>query len=132
MNESLLQAAALTLAYDDREVVHDLDLVVPRGQITAVVGANGCGKSTLLRALARLMRPRAGSVLLDGRVDRRAVHEGTSPSGSAILPQSPLAPDGLAVEDLVARGRYPHQTLFQPLVGSRTRPPSRRRSTRRR
>ncbi len=111
MNEPLLQATGLTLAYDEREVVHDLDLVVPSGQITAVVGANGCGKSTLLRALARLMRPRGGSVLLDGRsiaeLSTKAVAKRLG-----ILPQSPLAPDGLAVEDLVARGRYPHQSLF--------------------
>jgi iron complex transport system ATP-binding protein len=111
MNETLLQAAALTLAYDDREVVHDLDLVVPSGQITAVVGANGCGKSTLLRALARLMRPRAGSVLLDGRAIAELSTKAVA-KRLAILPQSPLAPDGLAVEDLVARGRYPHQSLF--------------------
>ncbi len=111
MNESLLQAADVTLAYDEREVVHNLDLVVPRGQITAVVGANGCGKSTLLRALARLMRPRGGSVLLDGRsIAELSTKDVAKRLG--ILPQSPLAPDGLAVEDLVARGRYPHQTLF--------------------
>jgi len=112
MNEPLLQAAALTLAYDDREVVHDLDLVVPSGRITAVVGANGCGKSTLLRALARLMRPRTGSVLLDGRAIAELSTKAVA-KRLAILPQSPLAPDGLAVEDLVARGRYPHQSLFQ-------------------
>lgn len=111
-DEPLLQAAALTLAYNERNVVRDLDLVVPRGLITAVVGANGCGKSTLLRALARLMRPRAGCVLLDGRsIAELSTREVAKRLG--ILPQSPLAPDGLAVEDLVARGRYPHQTLFR-------------------
>jgi len=112
MSEPLLQAAAVTLAYDEREVVRELDLVVPHGQITAVVGANGCGKSTLLRALARLMRPRAGCVLLDGR-SIAALSTKDVAKRLAILPQSPLAPDGLAVEDLVARGRYPHQTLFR-------------------
>ncbi|MDP2711504.1 MAG: ABC transporter ATP-binding protein [Solirubrobacteraceae bacterium] len=112
MTEPLLQTAAVTLAYDERVVVHELDLVIPQGMVTAVVGANGCGKSTLLRALARLMRPRGGSVLLDG------ASIATLPSREiakrlGILPQSPLAPDGLAVEDLVGRGRYPHQTLFR-------------------
>jgi iron complex transport system ATP-binding protein len=111
MNQPLLRAAAVTLAYDEREVVHGLTLDVPPGRVTAVVGANGCGKSTLLRALARLMTPRAGSVLLDGRsIAELSTKDVAKRLG--ILPQSPLAPDGLAVEDLVARGRYPHQTLF--------------------
>jgi len=107
-----LRADALTLAYDELEVVRDLELDVPRGQITAVVGANGCGKSTLLRALARLMRPRAGSVLLDGEsIAGLPTKEVALRLG--ILPQSPVAPEGIAVEDLVARGRYPHQKLFR-------------------
>ena len=71
---SVLRAEGLELAYEDRIVVSGLDVEIPRGRLTAVVGANGCGKSTLLRALARLLRPRAGSVLLDGRSDRRARH----------------------------------------------------------
>jgi iron-siderophore transport system ATP-binding protein len=108
----LLRAAGLTLAYDDREVVRRLDLTVPRGRITAVVGANGSGKSTLLRALARLMTPRAGTVLLDGRgIAELPTREVARRLG--LLPQSPIAPDGLVVEDLVRRGRYPHQRLFR-------------------
>ncbi|MQA74230.1 MAG: ATP-binding cassette domain-containing protein [Solirubrobacterales bacterium] len=108
----LLRASRLTLAYDGAEVVRDLELAVPRGRITAVVGANGSGKSTLLRALARLLRPRAGAVLLDGEaLDRLATKEVAKRLG--ILPQSPIAPDGIVVEDLVARGRYPHQRLFR-------------------
>ena len=107
-----LRADAVTLAYDEHAVVHDLELDVPPGQITAVVGANGCGKSTLLRALARLMRPRAGSVLLDGAsIARLPTKEVAQRLG--ILPQSPVAPEGIVVEDLVARGRYPHQKLFR-------------------
>jgi iron complex transport system ATP-binding protein len=112
MSEPLLRAAAVSLAYDQHEVVHDLDLVVPPGMITAVVGANGCGKSTLLRALARLIRPRHGAVLLDGEsIVKLPSKEVAKRLG--ILPQSPQAPDGLAVEDLVSRGRYPHQSLFR-------------------
>jgi iron complex transport system ATP-binding protein len=107
-----LRADAVTLAYDAHEVVHDLTLDVPPGQITAVVGANGCGKSTLLRALARLMAPRAGSVLLDGTsIAGLPTKEVALRLG--ILPQSPVAPEGIVVEDLVARGRYPHQKLFR-------------------
>ena len=112
MTEPLLRADRLTLAYDDRAVVHELDLVIPRGCVTAVVGANGCGKSTLMRALARLLGPRAGAVLLEGQAIRRLPTKEVA-RRLGLLPQSPVAPDGLTVEDLVARGRYPHQGLFR-------------------
>jgi iron complex transport system ATP-binding protein len=87
-------------------------VLIPPERITAVVGANGCGKSTLLRALARLIKPRRGTVLLDGR----AIGELSSREVArrlGMLPQSPVAPAGLTVEDVVARGRYPHQGLFR-------------------
>ncbi|WP_416070102.1 ABC transporter ATP-binding protein [Streptomyces scabiei] len=107
-----LRAEGLRLAYDDRIVVDGLDLVVPTGRVTAIVGANACGKSTLLRALARLLTPKAGAVHLDGR----AVH--TIPTRTlaqklGILPQTPVAPEGLTVVDLVGRGRTPHQTWWR-------------------
>ncbi|MEU8789127.1 ABC transporter ATP-binding protein [Streptomyces sp. NPDC048643] len=107
-----LRATGLRLAYDGRAVVDGLDLVVPPGRITAIVGANACGKSTLLRALARLMAPRAGTVELDGR----ALHSMPSRELAqrlGILPQSPVAPEGLTVIDLVNRGRSPHQTWWR-------------------
>jgi iron complex transport system ATP-binding protein len=106
-----LRAENLTLAYDKVPVVEGLDLEVLAGKVTAVVGANACGKSTLLRGLARLLKPRGGSVLLDGesisRMPTRAVARRIG-----LLPQAPVAPDGLTVEDLVGRGRYPHQGLL--------------------
>ncbi|MFD0523158.1 ABC transporter ATP-binding protein [Paractinoplanes durhamensis] len=93
-------------------VVDGLDLNIPHGAVTAVVGPNGCGKSTLLRALGRLLKPRAGEVLLDGhRIDRMPTREVARIIG--MLPQSPVAPDGLTVADLVMRGRHPHQTWFR-------------------
>jgi iron complex transport system ATP-binding protein len=112
MSEAPLRAEGLTVGYDGANVIERLDLEIPNERITAVVGANGCGKSTLLRALARLIRPRRGTVLLDGRAIREL------PSREVVrqlgmLPQSPVAPDALTVEDLVARGRYPHQGLFR-------------------
>ncbi len=112
MTSPLLRAADLTLAYEQREVVHHLALTIPRGQITAIVGANACGKSTLLRALARLLKPRRGAVLLDG-ADIRSLSTRDVASRLGILPQGPVAPEGLSVANLVARGRYPHQRLFR-------------------
>lgn len=110
---SRLRAVDLTLGYDGADpVVRDLHLDIPDGRITVIVGPNACGKSTLLRALARLLRPAAGTVYLDGReIQRRPTKEVARELG--LLPQAPTAPDGLTVEDLVARGRFPHQGLFQ-------------------
>jgi len=106
-----LSAEAVTLAYGDRIVVEELSLTLTPGSITAIVGANGCGKSTLLRALARLIRPRAGQIVLDGApVAARPTKEIARTLG--LLPQSPVAPEGIAVADLVGRGRHPHQKLL--------------------
>lgn len=102
-----LSAADLCLGYADRPVLRDLDLVVPDGKITVIVGANGCGKSTLLRGLGRLLKPAAGSVLLDGHsIHHRSSRDVARTLG--LLPQNPVAPEGLTVVDLVGRGRYPH------------------------
>ncbi|WP_338887819.1 ABC transporter ATP-binding protein [Rhodococcus sovatensis] len=101
----------LTLGYGDRTVIDDLDMSVPAGRITSIVGANACGKSTLLRSMSRLLKPHKGHVLLDGK----DVHQ-LPPKQLArmlgLLPQSPIAPEGITVSDLVGRGRHPHQGLF--------------------
>ncbi len=111
-NGHTLEAQHVRLAYDHMVVADDLSLVVPAGKITCIVGANACGKSTLLRALARLLRPQCGEVLLDGRaIHRLPTKEVATRLG--ILPQSPIAPDGITVADLVGRGRYPHQRWLQ-------------------
>lgn len=107
-----LTTRQLELAYDGKLIVESLDLQIPPGQITALVGPNGCGKSTLLRGLSRLLKPRGGAVLLDGKaVQTLATKELAKRIG--VLPQSPQAPDGLTVYELVAQGRYPHQGMFQ-------------------
>ena len=107
-----LAAEQVTLAYDDHVVVRDLDLQLTEGSFTAIVGPNGCGKSTLLCALGRLMRPTGGQVLLDGQaIARTPTREVAKVLG--LLPQSPIAPDGLSVADLVARGRHPHQSWLR-------------------
>jgi iron complex transport system ATP-binding protein len=107
-----LHTEALTLAYDAAIVIHELSITIPAGQITALVGPNGCGKSTLLRGIARLLSPRGGAAYLDGR----AIHQIPTRELAlrlGILPQSPSAPEGLTVRELVAQGRYPHQAWFQ-------------------
>jgi iron complex transport system ATP-binding protein len=109
---SRLRAERVVLGYDDRTVVDGVDLQVPDGRVTVVVGANACGKSTLLKGLARLLRPRGGTVLLDGRdLHRTPTREVARHLG--LLPQSPVAPEGITVGDLVARGRSPHQLWWQ-------------------
>lgn len=106
-----LEVEGLTLGYRDLTVIESLDLIVPPGEVTAIVGANACGKSTLLRSLSRLLAPRAGRVLLDGtQVHRLPAKELARTLG--LLPQSPIAPDGITVADLVGRGRHPHQAIF--------------------
>lgn len=107
-----LQAAALTLRYEQRTVSSDLSLDIPDGAFTVIVGPNACGKSTLLRALSRLLAPTAGQVLLDQRpISERPARELARQLG--LLPQSATAPDGITVADLVARGRYPHQSFLR-------------------
>lgn len=109
---SRLDARRVVLGYDDRTVVDGVDLQVPDGRVTVIVGANACGKSTLLKGLARLLKPRGGSVLLDGRdLHRTPTREVARHLG--LLPQSPVAPEGITVGDLVARGRSPHQRWWQ-------------------
>ena len=105
---SRLATRNLTLAYDRREVVRDLDVEIPDRSFTVIIGANGCGKSTLLRALARVLKPARGTVLLDGK----AISDYPSRQVARViglLPQSPITPDGITVHELVSRGRFPHQ-----------------------
>ena len=107
-----LTARGLTLAYEDRVVVEDLDVAIPDGKVTVIVGPNACGKSTLLRALGRLLKPREGAVLLDG-TDLSRVPSGRIAQVVGLLPQTPVAPEGITVADLVARGRMPHQKWWR-------------------
>ncbi|WP_410580042.1 ABC transporter ATP-binding protein [Amycolatopsis sp. lyj-108] len=109
---SRLHADALTLAYDGRTVAQDLGVVIPDRSFTVIVGPNACGKTTLLRALARMLKPRQGSVFLDGQVISSFPAKEVA-RRLGLLPQSSIAPDGITVADLVARGRYPHQRLLR-------------------
>jgi len=101
----------LAIGYDDRLIVEGLNLSIPTGKITALVGSNGSGKSTILKTMARIMKPQRGCVLLDGK----AIHAQSTREVAkqlAILPQNPVAPEGLTVRELVGYGRYPHQRGF--------------------
>ncbi|WP_211288909.1 ABC transporter ATP-binding protein [Actinophytocola xinjiangensis] len=106
-----LSARGLTLAYGSRVVASGLDLEVPEGAFTAIVGPNACGKSTLLRALVRLLAPAEGSVVLDGR-DLAGWRTRAVAHTLGFLPQGLSAPDSITAGQLVARGRYPHQSLL--------------------
>jgi iron-siderophore transport system ATP-binding protein len=107
-----LVGSGLELAYDRRVVAEQLDLAIPDRSFTVIVGPNACGKTTLLRALARLLKPRSGGVYLDGSlITSRPSKEVARELG--LLPQSSIAPDGITVADLVARGRFPHQRLLR-------------------
>ncbi|MGO4202232.1 ABC transporter ATP-binding protein [Rhodococcus sp. TAF43] len=107
-----LVAESLTLGYGDRMIVEGLDVEIPTGVITTVIGPNGCGKSTMLRALGRLLKPRAGTVLLDGKAITTMRTKDVART-LGMLPQAPVAPEGLTVADLVARGRHPHQSWIR-------------------
>jgi iron complex transport system ATP-binding protein len=109
----VLEARGLSVGYDKHPVLRDLDLAVERGTVTTFLGANGCGKSTLLKALGRVLKPQAGEVLLDGAPIRKEANRAVARK-LAILPQSPLAPAGTSVLDLVMRGRNPHQSWARP------------------
>lgn len=107
-----LTGTGLTLGYGERQVATDLNVVIPDGSFTVIIGPNACGKSTLLRALARMLKPTAGAVHLDGKmITTMPTKEVARRLG--LLPQTSIVPEGITVADLVARGRYPHQRLMR-------------------
>lgn len=107
-----LETRELTLRYGDSTIIDNLQLTIPKGKMTVLIGSNGCGKSTLLRSMARLLKPHGGSVLLDGHdVHRLSTKEVAKKL--AILPQGPTAPEGLTVLQLVKQGRYPYQSWLK-------------------
>jgi len=107
-----IEGAGLRIGYGGTPIVDGVDVRIPAGELTVIIGPNACGKSTLLRSLARLLKPETGSVLLDG-TDIRSVPTKELARRLGLLPQTPIAPDGITVRDLVSRGRYPHQSLLR-------------------
>ncbi|AZZ92149.1 ATP-binding cassette domain-containing protein [Hahella sp. KA22] len=107
-----LRAQNLTVGYEQRVISENLNVAIPDGSFTVIVGPNGCGKSTLLRSLCRLLKPVSGEVLLDGQDIHRYPAKLVARQ-LGLLPQSANTPEGIRVRDLVARGRYPHQSAFR-------------------
>ncbi len=107
-----LRTEVLVLGYGDSTIVDSINLDLTHGAITAIIGPNGCGKSTLLRGLGKLLSPRSGKILLDGR-DLARLPAKQVALKLGLLPQQPIAPDGVTVADLVGRGRHPHQKWFR-------------------
>jgi iron complex transport system ATP-binding protein len=108
-----IELRGVRVAYDDAVVIPGVDLRIPEGKVTMLIGPNGCGKSTLLKAVARILPLKGGTVLLDG-TDVRGLGQRQLARRLAVLPQAPTVPEGISVADLVAYGRYPYR---RPLAG---------------
>lgn len=107
-----IETKELTLSYGESIIIEEMDLLIPKGEITVFIGGNGCGKSTLLRSIARLLKPKTGAVYLEGTAIANMSTKDVAKQ-MAILPQSSVAPEGLTVLQLVKQGRYPHQTWLK-------------------
>ena len=106
-----IETKNLDIAYGDTTIVRELNMQIPKGKITSIIGANGCGKSTILKAMGRILKPKNGMVHLSGQ-DISKLPTKEIAKRMAILPQTPTAPSGLTVSELVAYGRFPHQKGF--------------------
>ncbi|MEZ5086021.1 MAG: ABC transporter ATP-binding protein [Tessaracoccus sp.] len=107
-----LRVESASIGYDKRVISEGLSVAIPDESFTVIVGPNACGKSTLLRGLSRLLKPSGGQVILDG-ADIHSFRAKEVARRVGLLPQTSIAPDGITVADLVARGRYPHQNLIR-------------------
>lgn len=107
-----IETKELTLSYGETIIIEEMDLRIPKGEITVFIGGNGCGKSTLLRSIARLLKPTTGTVYIEGIAIGNMSTKDVAKQ-MAILPQSSVAPEGLTVLQLVKQGRYPYQTWLK-------------------
>ena len=111
LDSTALHVKDLSVGYGERTVLDTLNVDIKRGAVTSIVGPNGCGKSTLLRTMSRLLNPAKGEIVLDGK----SIHDIPTrklATQLGLLPQTPIAPDGIVVADLVGRGRTPHQGIL--------------------
>ena len=108
---SCIRTKDLNIYYGDNHIVKDLDLNIPKGKITTIIGANGCGKSTILKTIARILKAKSGDIFIND-ISLKDQSSKDLAKSMAVLPQSPVAPEGLNVEELIAYGRFPHQKGF--------------------
>ncbi|WP_404987848.1 ABC transporter ATP-binding protein [Clostridium culturomicium] len=106
----------LSVAYESNTIIEDMNLSIPKGEISIIIGANGCGKSTLLKTIARINKPKAGDIFINDK-NIKEVKEKHIAKKVAFLPQGPVCPSGLTVKELVAYGRFPHQKIIGGLNG---------------
>lgn len=110
-NKHVFRVEGLVSGYENKTIIHGINLEIPENKISVIIGANGCGKSTLLKTMAKLIKPTEGDITLNGKAINKYPPKQLART-VGILPQSPVVPDGITVADLVGRGRFPHQSLF--------------------
>ena len=108
---SCISTKNLNISYGNLDIVKDLNLDIPKGKITTIIGSNGCGKSTILKTIARIIQPKSGDIFVNN-INIKDQSPKELAKAVAVLPQSPQAPSGLTVEELIAYGRFPHQKGF--------------------
>ena len=109
-----LKAINLSSGYNNRIILKDINLSIPKGKISVIIGANGCGKSTLLKTIANLIEIQNGRVTLDDN-NIKDYNLKDLAKDLGLLPQSPILPESITVADLIARGRFPYRKAFKPL-----------------
>lgn len=102
----------LALKYGQRTIINAMDLTIPKGKLSVILGPNGCGKSTLLKCLSLVLPPTHGHVML-GETPLITLNNKARARELALLIQKPELPEGIDVQELVSRGRYPHQSLWR-------------------
>ncbi|WP_024621554.1 ABC transporter ATP-binding protein [Metaclostridioides mangenotii] len=101
----------LSVAYENNTIIEDMNLSIPKGKVSIIIGANGCGKSTLLKTIARINKPKNGDIFINNK-NIKKIKEKSIAKEVAFLPQGPVCPSGLTVRELVAYGRFPHQKII--------------------
>ncbi|MGL6183990.1 MAG: ABC transporter ATP-binding protein [Clostridium chrysemydis] len=104
----------LNISYGDIDIVKNLNIEIPKGKITTIIGANGSGKSTILKTIARIIKAKSGDVLINGKSINKSSSKDIAKE-MAVLPQGPKEPKGLTVEELISYGRFPHQSGFSKM-----------------
>ena len=107
-----IEVKGLWAAYEDRMIIEEMNLKIPKGDITIIIGANGCGKSTLLKVISRILPAKRGEVRIDGMDIRKEKAEHIAKK-VAVLPQTPTCPDAITVRELVSYGRFPYRKVIR-------------------